>query len=144
LSRRRFLRGLGVCMALPAFESLAPSSTFAAPAAASSVAGKTAPVRMAFVYVPNGTIPSAWWPEGDGGKDFALSRTLQPLEKVRHELQVISGLEDRSADQDRTAAAITPGRAALFSPVFASKKRPARTFTRAPQLTRWWPGKSAI
>jgi hypothetical protein len=53
---------------------------------------------MAFLYVPNGTIPSAWWPEGDGGKDFALSRTLQPLEKVRHELQVISGLEDLSAD----------------------------------------------
>lgn len=39
-----------------------------------------------------------WWPEGDGGKDFALSRTLGPLEKVRHELQVISGLEDISAD----------------------------------------------
>jgi hypothetical protein len=98
LSRRRFLRGLGACMALPAFESLAPSKLFSAPAAVSGVAGKSAPVRMAFVYVPNGTIPSAWWPEGDGGKDFVLSRTLQPLEKVRHELQVVSGLEDLSAN----------------------------------------------
>ncbi len=93
LSRRRFLRGLGACVALPAFESLA------APAAVvGATAGKTAPVRMAFLYVPNGTIPSAWWPEGEGGNGFALSRTLQPLEKVRHQLQVISGLGDVSAD----------------------------------------------
>jgi hypothetical protein len=98
LSRRRFLRGLGVCMALPAFESLAPARLFAAPAAASAGAAKAAPVRMAFVYVPNGAIPAAWWPEGDGGRDFVLSRTLQPLEKVRPHLQIISGLEDRSAD----------------------------------------------
>jgi hypothetical protein len=98
LSRRRFLRGLGACMALPAFESFAPAKLFAASTAASNVAGKAAPVRMAFVYVPNGAIPSAWWPEGDGGKDFALSRTLQPLQNVRHELQVISGLADRSAE----------------------------------------------
>lgn len=94
LSRRRFLRGLGVCMALPAFESIAPVKLFASPA----TAGKTAPVRMAVVYIPNGTIPAAWWPEGEGGRDFALSRTLQPLQNIRHELQIISGLEDRSAD----------------------------------------------
>jgi hypothetical protein len=98
LSRRRFLRGLGACVALPAFESFAPLRLLAAPSAASSAAGKAAPVRMAVVYVPNGTIPSAWWPEGGGGKDFALSPTLQPLQNVRHELQVISGLEDVSAD----------------------------------------------
>lgn len=96
LSRRNFLRGLGACMALPAFESLRVLA--AQGAAVSDLARKAAPARMAFLYVPNGTIPSAWWPEGDGGKDFALSRTLQPLEKVRHELQVISGLEDLSAD----------------------------------------------
>jgi hypothetical protein len=98
LSRRRFLRGLGACMALPAFESLSPAKLLAAPAAAANAAGKAAPVRMAFVYVPNGAIPSAWWPEGDGGRNFTLSRTLQPLQKIRHELQVISGLEDLSAD----------------------------------------------
>jgi hypothetical protein len=95
LSRRHFLRGLGACMALPAFESLHPFSAAAAPGAA---VGKVAPTRMAFLYVPNGTIPSAWWPEGDGGGNFELSRTLQPLGKVRHELQVLSGLDDISAD----------------------------------------------
>ncbi|MES2570395.1 MAG: DUF1552 domain-containing protein [Verrucomicrobiota bacterium] len=96
LSRRSFLRGLGACMALPAFESM---RAVAAPIAAlSEAAQKGVPTRMAFLYVPNGTIPSAWWPEGDGGKDFVLSRTLQPLEKIRHELQILSGLEDLSAD----------------------------------------------
>src|SRR6478672_1942806 len=91
LNRRHFLRGLGACLALPAFESIRPLSLLAG---TSGVTGKTAPVRMAFFYVPNGTIPSAWWPEGDGGKDFELSRTLKPLENVRSQLQVISGLDD--------------------------------------------------
>src|SRR5256886_15509964 len=98
LSRRHFLRGLGACMALPAFESLRPFSLLAAPASAAGAAGQSAPVRMAFLYVPNGTIPSAWWPEGDGGKDFELPRTLQPLEKLRNQLQVISGLDDVNAE----------------------------------------------
>ena len=104
LSRRLFLRGIGACMALPAFESFAPTQLLGAPAAAAGPAGGSAPVRMAFVYVPNGTIPSAWWPAGDGGTDFALSRTLQPLEKVRHQLQVLGGLEDISANEGSDGA----------------------------------------
>ena len=100
LNRRHFLRALGACVALPAFESFVPAGFAAAPVGetAAVLAAKAAPVRMAFIYVPNGTIPSAWWPEGDGGKDFQMPRTLQPLEKVRHQLQVISGLEDLSAN----------------------------------------------
>jgi hypothetical protein len=87
-------------MALPAFESLHPLSLLAAPAAGTigPAAAKAAPVRMAFLYVPNGIIPSGWWPEGDGGSDFPLSSTLQPLEKVKGQIQLISGLEDLSAN----------------------------------------------
>jgi hypothetical protein len=88
LNRRHFLRGIGACLALPAFES----NAVAVPA------GNAAPTRMAFLQVPNGTIPSAWWPDGDHGSDLKLSPTLQPLENVRHQLQVISGLDDLSAD----------------------------------------------
>src|SRR5437899_4522197 len=77
-SRRNFLRGAGACLALPAFESLRPFSALAASAVGAGAAAEAAPVRMAFLYVPNGTIPSAWWPEGDDGKDFQFSRTLQP------------------------------------------------------------------
>jgi hypothetical protein len=100
LSRRRFLRGLGACIALPAFDSLAPLRLVSAPAAA---AGK-APVRMAFLYVPNGTIPSAWWPASGTGKDFELPDTLQPLEKLRDQFQLVSGLADVSADPGRDGA----------------------------------------
>src|SRR5689334_9698753 len=95
LNRRRFLRGLGACVALPAMESLNPFSVLAGPTIdnGQSVA---APVRMAFVYVPNGIIPAGWWPEGDGGANFQLSDTLQPLQSVRDKITLISGLEDLS------------------------------------------------
>jgi Protein of unknown function (DUF1552) len=97
-SRRQFLRGLGACIALPAFESLGSSLLAASsPSAGGNDAG-TAPVRMAFLYVPNGIIPSAWWPESDGGTEFELPRTLEPLAKVRQQIQLISGLEDVSAN----------------------------------------------
>lgn len=95
LSRRRFLRGMGACLALPTFGSLATVKALGANAAK---AAQAAPVRMAFLYVPNGTIPSAWWPEGDGGKDFALPATLQPLKNLRDQVQIISGLDDVSAE----------------------------------------------
>ena len=99
LNRRHFLRGLGACLALPAFESLRPPAALATPTgpAGLGTAGK-APVRMAFLYVPNGTIPSAWWPEGNAGTDFTLPRTLTPLAQLRHRWQLISGLADDCAD----------------------------------------------
>jgi hypothetical protein len=92
LSRRQVLRGLGACIALPTLMS-------AGPAFAKAVkSGRQAPTRMAYVYVPNGAIPAAWWPAGDAGADFALSPTLAPLVNVRNQLQVISGLDCVSAD----------------------------------------------
>jgi hypothetical protein len=53
---------------------------------------------MAFVYVPNGAIPSAFWPTGEPAVDFALSPTLAPLANVHKQLQIISGLSDLSAN----------------------------------------------
>lgn len=91
LSRRHFLRGVGACLALPSLDSLLSRSLLAAPATAATSPGG-APLRMAYVYFPNGAIPSAWWPEGQGG-DFRLNQTMQPLENVKHRLQVMSGLE---------------------------------------------------
>ena len=90
LSRRQVLRGLGASIALPTLMS-------ASPAFAKAVS-KQVPARMAFVYVPNGAIPAAWWPAGEGGTDFALSPTLAPLARVRNSLQVISGLDCVSAE----------------------------------------------
>ena len=103
LNRRRFLRGLGACIALPAMESLNPFGAVAAPTIGTGQPA-SAPVRMAFVYVPNGIIPSGWWPEGDGGASFQLSDTLQPLQSVRDKITIISGLEDLSANPERDGA----------------------------------------
>ncbi len=90
-SRRHFFRSVGACIALPAFASLYPRGANA------SAANKIAPTRMAFVYVPNGAIPAAFWPAATGA-DFALSPTLAPLANVHKHLQVIGGLQDLSAN----------------------------------------------
>jgi hypothetical protein len=98
LSRRRFLRGLGACLALPAFESLRPYSLQAAAPAQSAlgVSSTGAPLRMAFVYFPNGAHQKYWWPQGEGA-DFVLGRTMQPLEALKRRVQVISGLDHLNA-----------------------------------------------
>jgi hypothetical protein len=96
-SRRHFLRGLGACVALPAFESLAPLKALAAPAsklAATTASG--APLRAAFLFFPNGAIPAAWWPN-EPGRDFEFSRTLKPLEPLRQHIQVLGGLDQKHA-----------------------------------------------
>ena len=98
LSRRRFLRGLGACLALPAFESLRPYGLQAAVPAAEGlgVSPTGAPLRMAYVYFPNGAHQQYWWPQGEGA-DFVLGRTMQPLEGLKRKIQVISGLDHLNA-----------------------------------------------
>jgi hypothetical protein len=105
LSRRSFLRGAGACLALPLFESLRPSGALAAgpPGARLACTPTGAPLRTAFVYFPNGAIPSAWWPAGEGA-GFTWSRTLAPLEKHRQDLQVLGGLDHRTAEPGRDGA----------------------------------------
>jgi hypothetical protein len=101
-SRRHFLRGLGACVALPAFESLARAGAVpaAAASAASGVAGAVtatgAPLRMAFVYFPNGAIQNTWWPRGET-KDFTFAATMEPLADVKDKLQVLGGLDHINA-----------------------------------------------
>ena len=98
-NRRRFLRGLGACLALPAFETLRPLGALAAEAKAAAQMATTAsgvPLRMAFVYFPNGAIQPKWWPKGEG-HDFEFATTMQPLSKVRHQLQILGGMDHVNA-----------------------------------------------
>ncbi len=97
-NRRHFLRGLGACIALPAFESLLPTKLLAAAAPEDRLATTAtgAPLRTAFVYFPNGAIPAAWWPSAEG-TDFQLSRTLEPLAAIQKQIQVIGGLDHLNA-----------------------------------------------
>ena len=84
LPRRTFLRGAGAAVALPVLDAMAPAF------ASSRLPGET-PVRMAFVYVPNGIDMRHWTPEQDGPLG-ALPRILEPLEPVKDDLLVLSNL----------------------------------------------------
>jgi Protein of unknown function (DUF1552) len=98
VSRRSFLRGVGVSMALPALESLwlPQAAVAAANESALAITHTGAPLRMAFIYVPNGVHQKNWWPQAEG-KDFELSATLEPLEKVKGEIQILGGLDQVNA-----------------------------------------------
>ena len=101
-SRRSFLRAAGVCLALPALESLLPGKLLAATADAGAKAGGLAttstgaPLRTAFVYFPNGAIPANWWPDATG-PEFKAKATLQPLESLRESVRVLGGLDHACA-----------------------------------------------
>jgi hypothetical protein len=85
LSRRTLLRGLGTAFALPLLDSMIPALN------ASKGVASGAPVRLGFVYVPNGIIPAAWTPTAEGA-NFEFNRTMKAIEPFRDRLTVVSGL----------------------------------------------------
>lgn len=85
ISRRMLLKGFGTAIALPWLEAMIPALSLAAPGK------KKPPLRMAFVYVPNGKHMADWTPK-ETGKNFSLPPLLEPLAKVREQVLVLSGL----------------------------------------------------
>jgi hypothetical protein len=53
-----------------------------------------APLRTAFLYIPNGVNVASWKPVGEGA-DYQLGETLAPLAGLKDDFQVISGFEHR-------------------------------------------------
>ncbi len=90
--RRRFLRGLGVTLALPWFESLTSSSVRGNPVSGATANGP--PLRSAFIYFPNGVWEKGWVPDEEG-EDFALTPALQPLADLRQHCTVLTGLDKK-------------------------------------------------
>ncbi len=88
IPRRSFLKGMGVVLTLPFLESIAPRILSAAPIAN--------PKRMGFVYAPNGAIMEHWTPT-DIGDNYKLPHILEPLESVKKDLLVVSGLAQDKA-----------------------------------------------
>lgn len=85
VSRRHFLRGAGVMLGLPWFESV---SSFGAPVVKGTPA---APRRMAVCFFGNGVNPHHWGASnGPGGLEFL--QTLKPLEAVKDKVMVFKGL----------------------------------------------------
>jgi len=83
LARRTFLRGAGAVVSLPFLDAMVPA--FAAPRAAK------APVRMAFVYVPNGIEMHNWNPSYEG-KLSELPRTLKPMQPFKDDMLMLGNL----------------------------------------------------
>jgi hypothetical protein len=113
LSRRTFLRGAGVTLALPFLDSMLPAGATAS--AAQSAAAATRPTRFGAIYFPHGAIMPKWTPTTDGA-NFDLSEILQPLKPFHSRLDVISDLEcalaygsGATANHNRSAAAFLSG-----------------------------------
>lgn len=108
MGRRQFLRGVGAMVALPSLEGIVPGRAMAGAGGA--------PLRMAFVYAPNGVNVARWRPEGVG-EAFSFGPTLEPLADLRGEVQVLSGFEhkngwagaDGAGDHARASATILTG-----------------------------------
>ena len=92
-SRRKFLRGLGVTMALPWMESLPVSDVWAAPGVRSS---NEAPVRLGVLFAGNGFHSKEWWAKGTGNQ-MELGRVLEPLANFRERMVFIRGLYNAEA-----------------------------------------------
>lgn len=113
LPRRTFLKGLGTVVGLPWLECLQPRAFGEAVAAA--VPGASS-VRMAYVFFPNGVIIPAWKPEKEGA-DYELTESLKPLEKLKGQFNVLTGLAQRNGydlgdgagDHARSAASFLTG-----------------------------------
>src|SRR5579884_1947693 len=91
LPRRTFLRGAGMTLALPLLDAMVPAL------AGTRFTAANAPVRMGFVYVPNGIIQQNWLPSGVG-REFQFASTMKPLEQFRDRLNVLSGLAQANGD----------------------------------------------
>ncbi|MGH9675086.1 MAG: DUF1552 domain-containing protein, partial [Bryobacteraceae bacterium] len=86
VSRRTLLRGAGAAVSLPWLESIAAGS----PAKTGENLTEP-PLRVAFLFMPNGVRPDHWTPPGDGD-DFEITPHLKPLEGLTSEFLLIENL----------------------------------------------------
>ncbi len=94
ISRRRFLHGAGVTMALPWLESLPVWGDDA----------KAAPRRFAALFMGNGINQKHWWAKGKGA-EMELGKSLEPMLPFRSRLNLVFGLFNKAA----TGVGIHPG-----------------------------------
>lgn len=90
LPRRTFIKGIGIVIGLPMLDAMTPAFT------RPGLAGES-PVRLAFVYVPNGIVMNDWTP-ATAGKAYEFTRILKPLEPFREDILVLSGLDEHNGN----------------------------------------------
>src|SRR6056297_1549809 len=111
LDRRTVLRGLGTALALPVLDAMLPTRLLSAAAVATPH-----PLRMAFLYVPNGMHMPDWKPHREGA-NYDLPRTLEQLAPYQKDINVLTGLTldgafahgDGGGDHARSVAAFLTG-----------------------------------
>src|SRR6516225_27058 len=91
LSRRTFLRGVGVSVALPWLESLPMWGQGSSQAQAAQP-----PVRFACLFAGNGFHSREWWARGEGAR-MELGRVLESLSPFRDKLLFLRGLYNAEA-----------------------------------------------
>src|SRR3954466_5417900 len=84
LSRRTFMRGMGVTLSLPLLDAMVPASTALAQTAA------TPQVRLGLCFIPHGAVMTQWTPATTGALE--LSPILSPLAAHRDRVVVLSNL----------------------------------------------------
>jgi hypothetical protein len=95
-SRRHFLRGAGVALALPWMESLQLLRAQDGAAAAAASASNQPPLRFACIYFSNGVDPAHWWAKGEGAA-MEFGQAALPLTPVREDLVFVRGLFNQTA-----------------------------------------------
>lgn len=94
LTRRRFLRGAGVVMALPWLESI---PVWGAETMTKSDTPVAPPKRLGVLFMGNGVNPKYWTATSENGKIGEFGETLSPLNSVKHRINVIKGLYNQAA-----------------------------------------------
>ncbi len=93
LSRRQFLKGVGVVLALPLLDAMTPAFAFGGP----SAEGEDKPRRMLAVCNNLGLLPGQFFPT-QAGRGYELSPYLQNLREHRDDFTVVSGVSHPDVD----------------------------------------------
>ncbi len=96
LNRRRFLRGTGALIALPALESIG----FRRFASAASKAPAIPPKRMVFLGFGFGVTKETWFPDTeDTGAEYELPQGLTPLARHKADFTVVQGCSNQFSNE---------------------------------------------
>ena len=100
--RRGFLRGLGASVALPALDIFRPLMAAGVEKAIGTTASG-APLRMAYLYIPNGVNLEHWRPKGSTAS-YKLGKTFKSMEALRGDFQIFAGFEQENATAGQDGA----------------------------------------
>ena len=100
LTRRSFLRGAGVALALPWMDSLPARAADSGKLVTPSTSLQP-PVRLACIFFSNGVEPVHWWAKGSGSS-IEIGPGLQPMMPFREDMVFLRGLFNAQSVANRS------------------------------------------